>query len=371
MAGFTPKLENLKVALVHDWLTGMRGGEKVLEKFCELFPQADIYTLLWMKGSVSGTIESHAIRTSFLQSFPFVDTKYRYYLPLMPAAIRSFKLRNYDLVISTSHCVAKGIIKPRGAKHLCYCFTPMRYIWDQYEQYFSAEKSGILTRTAMKFLRPWLQNWDRQTASGIDKFTAISRHVAKRIEDFYGRKADIIYPPADTENYPQHWNGGYFLVVSALVPYKKVDLAVKAFNATGYPLKIIGSGPELEKLKSSAKGNIEFLGWLTDEQIKRYYAGCRGFVFPQEEDFGITAVEAQACGKPVIAFAKGGALETVINGETGVFFSESTPESLNAAVEKSISTSFSAEKIILNARRFSEKRFMNEIRESITNFMQF
>ena len=351
----------MRIALVHDWLTGMRGGEKVLEQLCAVFPSADIYTLLWVKGSVSPDIESHKITTSFLQNFPDIDKKYRYYLPLMPTAIKSLKLEGYDLVISSSHCVAKGISISGPAKHICYCYTPMRYIWDQFEEYFNAKRSGLLTNLAMRVARPFLQRWDLASNARVNEFVAISDNVKERIGRIYHRDSSVIYPPVDTKGYPPAFDGGYFLIVSALVPYKRTDLAIEAFNESGYPLKIIRSGPEFDRLKKMAKPNIDFLGWPGEDEIKRHYSGCRALIFAQEEDFGITAVEAQAAGKPVVAFARGGALETVIDGVTGVLFDKPDKKSLNDAVERLTKIAFSSERLKLNSERFSEEHFRNKI----------
>jgi glycosyltransferase involved in cell wall biosynthesis len=355
------EISKLKVAIVHDWLTGMRGGEKVLEQLCALFPAADIYTLLWVKGSVSPSIEKHKITTSFLQRFPDVEKRYRYYLPLMPAAIQSMRLKGYDLVISQSTCVAKGISIDNQALHICYCNTPMRYIWDQYDEYFNSKRSGRLTSLAMGIARPFLQRWDLRSNKRVNKFLANSKNVQERIKRIYSRESEVIYPPVDIGGYPAPFNGGYFLMVTALVPYKRADLAVRAFNENGYPLKIIGSGPDAERLKGIAGKNIEFLGWLDTGAIKKYYAGCKALIFPQEEDFGITAVESQAAGKPVVAFAKGGGLETVIEGETGAFFHEASVKSLNEAVERVSGSGFNPARIKQNAARFSEERFKREI----------
>jgi glycosyltransferase involved in cell wall biosynthesis len=350
-------MNKLKVALIHDWLTGMRGGEKVLESLCELFPEADIYTLLRVKGSVSKTIESHNIHTSFLQNFPLVEKKYRYYLPLMPKAIESFNLKGYDLIISSSHCVAKGIRNEARAAHFCYCYTPMRYIWDQYDEYFNKKRSGALTSRAMAVIRPQLQKWDVETARRVDHFIGISNCVRERIERIYKRDAAVIYPPVDVERFSNRGTADYYLMVTALVPYKRVDLAIKAFNKLGKKLKIVGSGPDMARLKGLAGKTIELLGWQGDEKIAEYFGNCKAFIFPQEEDFGITAVEAQAAGKPVIAFARGGGLETVIEGKTGTFFNEPTEESLAEAVLRLDGMVFDPVNLMENAKRFSKEKF--------------
>ena len=303
----------MKVALVHDWLTGMRGGERCLEVFCELFPDADLFTLLHIPGKVSPRIESMRIHTSFLQNLPGIEKYYRYYLPLMPWAIDSFNLSGYDLILSSSHCVAKGVRITGRSTHICYCFTPMRYIWDQFGAYFSGRGRWVQS-ILMRLLRPFLKNWHVRSNIGVHQFIAISRYIQKKIEKDYQRESTVITPPVNTRyfspiNEPRE---DFFLMVGALSPYKRVDLAVEAFNKLGYPLTILGDGPELPYLRTIARSNIEFLGWSPDEQIRSHYARCRALVFPGEEDFGIVPLEAQAMGCPVIAFGKGGALETVI-----------------------------------------------------------
>ncbi|MCB4790446.1 MAG: glycosyltransferase [Elusimicrobia bacterium] len=365
------KLRDIKIAIVHDWLTGMRGGEKVLEAFCELFPDADIYTLLWDKDSVSDTIEKHRINTSFLQYIPKIEKNYRYYLPLMPFAISSFNLDRYDLVISSSHCVAKGVKTKKEIPHICYCYTPMRYIWDQYDEYFNAKKSGFIVNLLMFMVRPFLQDWDVESSRNVKEFIGISEHIINKIKKYYNRDAKVIYPPVDVENYPNAWDGNYYLMVTAMVPYKRTDLAIEVFNELKYPLKIIGKGPDESKLRKMANPNIEFLGWLSDEEIKRYYSGCKAFIFPQEEDFGITAVEAQAAGKPVIAFGKGGAAETVINGLTGVYFSEPTHEGLKDCILKFEKMNFDKNKIRENALKFSREHFKKEIVSFFSRYIEF
>jgi glycosyltransferase involved in cell wall biosynthesis len=336
----------MKVALVHDWLTGMRGGEKCLEVFCEIFPDADIFTLLHVKGSVSPIIEKHSIRTSFIQNLPFSRSRYRHYLPLFPFAIEKFNFNGYDLILSSSHCVAKGIKVPVGVCHIAYLFTPMRYVWDQYSSYFGKNRAGLATRLAMKIIRPWLQRWDVKSNKGIYEMIAISEHVKKRIKKFYNRNAEVIYPPVDlTGSVASKTDRGFYLIVSAFAPYKKIDLAIQAFNRLKMPLKIIGNGQDSLKLKKLAGPFIEFLDWRPESEIHEAYANCRALIFPGEEDFGIVPLEAMAFGKPVIAFGKGGVCETVnpINGINfsdgpvkgfpgGVFFYKETPESLIEAV---------------------------------------
>lgn len=356
----------MKVALVHDWLTGMRGGEKCLEVLCELYPDAPIYTLLHNKGAMSPLIESKKIVTSFINSLPQKETKYRSYLPLFPTAIEQFDFSEYDLVISTSHAVAKGAKVRNNALHICYCHTPMRYVWEMYDEYFGKGKAGIVTRAAMKMVRPYLQQWDVKSANRVHYYIANSENVRKRIQRYYNRDAAVIFPPVDTEQFTLSTNdNGYYLMVTALVPYKRVDLAVHLFNDLGQKLLIVGKGTETEKLKSIAKSNIEFLGWRSDEQLTQLYAGCKALIFPGEEDFGIVPLEAMACGKPVIAFGKGGALETVVSEKTGIFFNEQTEESLRSAIQKANSIAFNPAEIRKHSLQFSRHIYKQKMKEFI------
>ena len=340
----------MKVAIVHDWLTGMRGGERCLEVFCELFPDADLYSLLHVPGSVSPIIEKHAIHTSFIQHLPFSRSHYRYYLPLFPSAIESsFDLKGYELVISSSHCVAKGVRIRKGTCHLAYIYTPMRYIWDQYDTYFAKRQAGWLKRVTMSLIRPHLQRWDVSSNDRVHFFVAISQHVARRIQNYYGRKATVIYPPLNWQSFQaSDRDDGFYLMVTAFAPYKRVDLAIEAANRLKFRLKIVGSGQDEDQLKRMAGPTVEFLGWQPDPAVRGYYACCKSLIFPGEEDFGIVPLEAMACGKPVIAYGKGGVLETVmpLNGSstplsrdpvttstpTGVFFYEQTVQALTEAI---------------------------------------
>ena len=364
----------MKIAIIHDWLTGMRGGEKCLEVLCKLYPSADIFTLLHIPGKVSPVIESHRIHTSFIQNLPFAESKYRYYLPLMPSAIEAFDLKVYDLILSSSHCVAKSVKPGPSNVHICYCHTPMRYIWDQFDQYFGKGKSSWFAATAIKFIRGWLQRWDVKTSRRVNHFIANSRHVQKRIKKYYNQEAAIIHPPVDTGLFTPDTNEekeNYFLIVSAFAPYKRLDLAVNAFNQLNLPFVVIGEGQDAKRLKEMAKTNIHFEGWLDNSQIRSHFARCRAFIFSGEEDFGITLLEAQAMGRPVIALGRGGALETVVPDSqswkpetgidkiatakpTGVFFYEQTPEALIKAIQhfESIESQFDANAIRTHAQKF-------------------
>jgi glycosyltransferase involved in cell wall biosynthesis len=343
----------LRVALVHDWLTGVRGGERCLEVFCELFPDADLFTLLHVPGSVSPIIERRRIVTSFVQRLPLAAERYRYYLPLFPAAMRAFDVSGYDLVVSTSHAVAKAARQRRGATHVCYCFTPMRYVWDLYGDYFGA-RAPRAARLLMPPIATALRRWDRRTSTRPDRIAAISRFVAERIRRVWSRDADVIYPPVDVARYAIADEGpaDYYFVVSALVPYKRVDLAVAAATRLGRRLLVVGTGPEAGRLAAVAGPTVEMLGWRSDAEIAELYARCRALLFPSLEDFGIVPLEAMAAGRPVIAYGAGGATETVIGldrgtdaSPTGVFFPEQTVDALVAAM-----TTFEA-----NAHRFEPK----------------
>jgi glycosyltransferase involved in cell wall biosynthesis len=372
-----PGLAKARVALVHDWLTGMRGGERCLEVFAELFPDADLYTLLHVPGSVSPTIERRRIVTSFIQRLPQAERRYRHYLPLFPAAVRAFDLRGYDLVLSSSHAVAKGVRVPAGALHVCYCFTPMRYVWDLYDDYFGP-RSGLAARLVMPPVAAWLRRWDRRTAAGVHHFVAISRFVADRIRRAYGREADVIYPPVDVSRFRvDETPGQFYLVVSALTPYKRVDLAVEACNRLGRKLLVVGSGPEERRLRALAGPTVELLGWRDDAQIAELYARCRALLFPPLEDFGITPLEAMAAGRPVIAFGEGGARETVVppgEGEppTGLFFARQTVDDLSDAIQRFEASAhqFEPKALRRRAEAFDRPVFRDRVRAYLRERME-
>jgi glycosyltransferase involved in cell wall biosynthesis len=372
-----------RVAIVHDWLTGMRGGEKVLEAICELYPAATLFTLIHRRGHLSPRIENMDIRTSWIQRIPGWRRSYRHLLPLYPRAIESFDLSGYDLVISSSHCVAKGARAAAGATHLCYCHTPMRYAWDQYRHYFAPERLAWWSRGVVPALIGRMRAWDVATAGRPHRYVANSRHVAARIRTAYGREAAVIYPPVDLSGLrPGDGAGGYYLMVNAFAPYKRVDLAVAAFNRLGRELRIIGTGQEDERLRRLAGPNVRFLGWTSPEELRAAYAGCRAFVFAAEEDFGITPVEALACGRPVIALGRGGVCETVqphpefpsadawpeaSATPTGVLYPEQSAESLFEAVRffEAHERDFDPAAIRASAQRFDRPRYLAEFKEFV------
>ena len=353
----------MKIAFIHDWLTGMRGGEKVLEAACELYPEAEIHTLIHDAERVSAFINSKKIHASWLDSLPGARRRYRWLLPLMPLAIRSFDLRGFDLILSFSHCVAKGAAIPevagRRPLHICYCFTPMRYAYEQFEDYF-ADSSRSLLKLGARLMRPSLRRWDKRTSKDVAHFVADSENVRRRIERAYGREAAVIYPPVNTDFFTPRQ--GTDKPAGALVPYKRVDLAIIACRRLGVRLKIVGIGTEERRLRSLAEGApVEFLGWRSDEGLRELYRGCQALLFPQNEDFGITAVEAQACGRPVVAFRKGGALETVRDGETGVFFAEQTAEALAEAIGRAGRFQVDPAALRAHALRFSRNAFKSQL----------
>ncbi|KAA3593577.1 MAG: glycosyltransferase family 4 protein [Candidatus Scalindua sp. AMX11] len=362
----------------------MRGGEKVLEVFCELFPDAHVYTLLHVKGSVSETIEDMDIRTSFVQKLPMARSKYRRYLPLFPVAIEKFDLGGYDLVLSSSHCVAKGVITGADTLHICYCFTPMRYIWDLYDLYFGKGRSNFITRGCMSLLVGYLRRWDVTSSKRVDKFISISRYITDRIEKYYNREPDIIYPPVDCDYFTTaSSDGDYYLMVSPLAPNKRVDIAIGAFNKLNMPLKIIGSGQETKRLQKLAGKSIELMGWQSDEVVREHYANCKALIFPGVEDFGIVPLEAQACGKPVIAYGFGGVLDTILpledseggaksantagNSATGIFFYQQDSESLLRAVLRFEDNreAFHKERIREHAISFDRSIFKDKIKDYV------
>ena len=368
-----------RVALVHDWLTGLRGGERVLQAICELHPNADIFTLVHLRGSCGPIIESHRITTSFLQRLPGAERRYRHFLPLFPLAIESLDLRGYDLVISTSHAVAKGCMPAPGARHLAYIHTPMRYVWDQFEAYFGRGRVGPATRAAAHLVAPWLRRWDVRSTARAQALIANSNFVSERMRRVWGRAADVvIYPPVETSRFrpardlsaEERGPRGYALIVSALVPYKRIELAVRAFTRLGRRLVVAGDGPELPRLRAEAGPSVQFLGSVPHDELPELYARASFFVLPGEEDFGIAPVEAQSAGRPVLALGRGGALETVVAGQTGLFFDEPSAESLLEGVRTmdGFAPRTDPDLIHAHAERFAAPRFTAALREILARF---
>ncbi|MGD9346311.1 MAG: glycosyltransferase, partial [Candidatus Aminicenantes bacterium] len=320
------------------------------------------YTLFHFPRSQIQDIENKRILSSFVQRLPCLNKRYRLYLPLFPIAIELFDLQEYDLIISSSHCVAKGAIPRPDALHICYVHSPMRYAWNQYSSYFSPERLGFFPRRIIPPIIHRLRIWDESSSHRVDHFVANAKTVADRIYRYYRRAADVVYPPVDTEFFqPGETTEDYFLVVSALVPYKRIDFAVETFNRTGQPLKIVGQGPEYKKLRKKARSNIAFLGALSSEDLLRVYQKARGLVMPGEEDFGINSLESQACGVPIIAFGRGGARETVLHGETGVLYEEPGTEGLSTALDKFKDMTFNKATVRANALKFSRDTFKTKI----------
>lgn len=364
----------MRVALVHDWLLAYRGGERVLAALCRLFPQADLFTLFYCPGSTVPTIENRRIRVSWLGHLPGVQRYYRWLLPLYPLAARSLRLGSYDLVISSSHTAAKAVTISPDAVHVCYCHSPARYLWHLRRDYFPAPSRWY--HYVREHLLDRLQAWDRRTASNVDYFIANSRTVQQRIRDCYGRDSQVIYPPVDTSFYrpAQVPRREYYLVVSALVPYKRVDLAIQACNRLRRDLLVIGTGSEEKRLRAMAGPTVNFAGWLPDELVREHFQRCRALLFPGEEDFGIVPVEAQACGTPIIALGRGGATETVIPPEhspqpTGLWFPGPEVEALCEAILR-----FERDRELFqpgacrrNALRFSTEKFDERIQQFLEN----
>lgn len=361
----------MRVALVHDYLNQYGGAERVLEAFCQLWPKAPIYTLLYDKRRTGLVFEERKIYTSFLQKVPLVKSHHRPFLMLMPLAIEQFDFSQYDLVLSDSSSYAKGIITHPGTLHICYCHTPIRYAWDDSHRYIEEFGYPRLIKKFIPFFMNYIRLWDQQAAARVDYFIANSHFVAQRIRKYYNREATVIYPPVKTNLfYLGSGQGTYFLMVGRFLSYKRFDLAIEAFNQLGWPLKIIGDGPERKKLQRQAKSNIEFIGLVSDQRLRELYAGCRALIFPQEEDFGLIIGEAMATGRPVIAYRAGGALEIVKEGETGLFFDEQTPNCLIETLRKFNPADFNPQIIRQQALQFDQELFKQKIREFIKGLVQ-
>ncbi len=351
--------------IVHDWLTGSRGGEKVLDAICRMVPAAPVLTLVSRAEAITGALAGRRIRTSVIQHLPMAATRYREYLPLFPTAIEQFDLDDVDLVISTSHCAAKAVVPTGRAVHVSYCHSPMRYAWDQFPAYFGPERVGTLASATLRPIMAWLARWDQATAPRVTEFAANSRYVAGRIARYYNREAAVLYPPVDTDFFTPgtgargaHAAGSDFaLVVSALVPYKRIDIAIAAAAEAGWPLTIVGSGPDERRLRALAGKSVTFLGHVDAETLRDLYRRAGALLLPGEEDFGIAPVEALACGCPVVALARGGATETVDDGVTGVLVEDLTGSAFADALSRVPSLPSSVADRRDRALRFSPSRF--------------
>jgi len=367
-----------RVALVHDWLTGMRGGERVLEAIASLVPEAPIYTLLHIPGSTSEALESHPIHTSFLQRAPAIRRLYRHYLPLFPSAIEDLDLSCYNLILSSSHCVAKGIKPAPDALHICYCHTPMRYAWDQEHVYFP-HRRGLLARLRNLVLTN-LRTWDVAAAPRVDHFLANSHWVAGRIRRYYGRHAEVLAPPVDVDYFqpsetPPRDDGSapYCLAVSALAPYKRVEVAIAACHRAGIALKVVGEGPERSRLERLAGSGAQLLGRVSGQRLRSLYQGAVAFVQPGLEDFGIATVEALACGTPVVALGRGGVLDIVTDGQHGILYEPTEDDleaaALAAAIDKSRQIRFNPLELHSRAQDFSPAQFLHQLRDFLNRWV--
>jgi glycosyltransferase involved in cell wall biosynthesis len=359
----------VKTAVIHDWLTGMRGGELVLEEVLDLVPDPTVFTLFHFPGSVSPRIERVPIVTSWLSRLPVTRSNYPYLLPLFPSAVERFDLRGFDLVVSSSHCVAKGAMAAGGARHLCYCHTPVRYAYDQFDAYFP--RGGTRAYALKRFFIDRLRRWDRATAGRPDRYLANSSRVAERIREAYGREATVVFPPVDTEFFTPSAAApeDYALCVGALVPYKRFDRAIEWSRRSGRPLRIVGSGPEERRLRETAPSSVSFEKDLSREDLRERYRRCAFFLQPGEEDFGIASVEAQACGRPLVALGRGGAADVVAVG-TGATFPEAGPPAIMRAIDSLSGVGFNPERAVANAQRFSTRRFREDFTRELQALMK-
>jgi glycosyltransferase involved in cell wall biosynthesis len=360
----------MKVAIIHYWLVGMRGGEKVIEALCEMYPQADIFTHVYVPESVSDRIRQHKVIPTFINALPRAAKMYKTYLPLMPLALEQLDLRGYDLIISSESGPSKGIIPSSDALHVCYCHTPMRYIWNMYHDYRNS--AGRLARLMMPPLTHYLRMWDVTSAARVDSFVANSATVARRIHRYYGANSVVIHPPVDTDAYSiaaASELGDYYLMAGELVSYKRPDLAVRAFNEMNLKLVVIGGGEMLDEIRRLAGPTVTVLGTQPFDVLKQHYARCRALIFPGEEDFGMVPVEAMASGRPVVAFGRGGATETVANGISGVFFAEQTAGAISSAVRSLADMEIDSAKIAAHARQFGRDQFFQKMRMHIDQLL--
>lgn len=382
---FQQAVAGRRVALVHDWLTGMRGGEKVLEAIAELFPGAPIYSLIAYPDSLTERLRSHPIHTSFIQKIPLARSRYRYYLPLFPTAIESFDLTSFDLIVSTSHCVAKGAVPGPDAVHLCYCHSPMRYVWDQEKAYFPRSRGPIGLARSVSLSR--LRLWDVASTPRVDGFWANSSFVARRIRRYYDRDAEVLAPPVDVDGFRsggEPEKGDYALAVSALVPYKRLDVAIRACEERGLELRVVGNGPEEARLRALCGRHAKLLGHVDGDELRRLFRGARLFLQPGVEDFGIATVEALAAGTPVVALGRGGVCDIVEDGVHGVLYdlpvgtdgadsadatTTAMSAALSAAIDKSLGIRFNYLELGERADTFSSDRFTDRLRSSIARHL--
>jgi glycosyltransferase involved in cell wall biosynthesis len=360
----------LKIALVHEYLTRLGGAERVLKELTEIYPEADIYTLLYDEKKVGKVFPRNKVFASFVNTFPdWIKSQVKFLAPLLPSAVESFDLSQYDLIISSSNSFAKGVITKPQVIHICYCHAPTTFVWNGFHQYRAQQKKGPLMNFFILLLTHYLRQWDRQAADRVDCFIANSQLTQSRIKKYYRKDSTVIYPPVDVERIsPQSEHQDYFLIVSQLTPYKNIDIAVEAFNKIKLPLVIIGDGPERERLTKLAEPNIEIKGFLDDATIVEYYQNCRGFIFAGSDDFGIAPVEAMAAGKPVLALREGGALETIIEGKTGEFFDAPIVELLADGVRRLMDNTYDSEYISQYAQQYSTQRFVSEIKKYINTY---
>ena len=374
----------MKVAIVHDWLTGMRGGERVVECICELFPDADIFTLVYIKEKISPVINRHKVTSSFINSLPYAWKRHQLYLPLFPLAIESFDLSSYDLVLSSSTCVAKGVITSSRTKHICYCNTPMRYAWEFRHLYTQSLSPQWLLGPVFSAILSYMRLWDVASSTRADHYIANSDNIRTRISSHYRRPSSVVFPPVDADffhppgedsqdlssNGTGKDGGDYWFILSAMVPYKKLDIAIGAFRKSGKKLKVVGEGSEKKKLQAMASPNIEFLGRCCDEEVRTLLQHSKGLIFPGEEDFGITPLEANACGKPVVAYRAGGVVENQSEGVSAVFFDEQHEAALMKAVEEAESMDFDSASIRAHSELFSRDVFKKEYMKVVESVLK-
>jgi len=363
----------MRIALVHDYLVQYGGAERVLEAFTELFPYAPIYTLIHDDEAMRGMFSDKRIYTSFLQNMPFSRKRHRFFPPLMPLAIEEFDFSTYDIVLSDSSSYAKGIITRPETLHICYMHTPMRYAWDDCQKYTQDFGFPSLIKRLVPFFMSPIRLWDKASADRVDRILANSQFVARRIKKYYRKDAVVIHPPVNVNHFyiakPEE-RKSYFLMVGRLIAYKRHDIAIEAFNRLGLPLKIIGRGPEMKRLMKLAGPTIEFLGRVPEADLSKYYAECCGFVFPQEEDFGIVAIEAMASGRPLIAYRGGDIVEHMEEGKMGVYFDEQTPEAIVQAVQSFDENGYDAEYIRSQAVRFDKEQFKATMKDYVESALR-